>query len=128
MVDIYLHGSGERSGWVTAPAYSTEGFSPPPLTSILSNRSGAGQPGPFRGTPGEAIRAATLDSATCLANGQPIEFGAVRVGLKADLLLVEGDPTEDISRLQDIRQAIVGGIPIERRPVPTLEPPAAEEP
>ena len=50
MVDIYLHGSGERSGWVTAPAYSTEGFSPPPLTSIFSNRFEGGQPGPFRGT------------------------------------------------------------------------------
>ena len=68
-------------------------------------------------TPGEAIRAATLDSATYLANGRPIEFGAVRVGLRADLLLVEGDPTEDISRLQDIREVILGGTPIERRSV-----------
>jgi len=68
-------------------------------------------------TPGEAIRAATLDSATFLADGQPIEFGAVRVGLKADLLLVEGDPTEDVARLQDIREVILGGTPIERRSV-----------
>jgi hypothetical protein len=68
-------------------------------------------------TPAEAIRAATLDSATFLANSQPIEFGAVRVGLRADLLLVEGDPTKDISRLQDIREVIVDGTPMVRQPV-----------
>jgi imidazolonepropionase-like amidohydrolase len=68
-------------------------------------------------TPAEAIRAATLDSATYLANGEPIEFGAVRVGLRADLLLVEGDPTVDISRLQMIREVILSGIPMVRSPV-----------
>lgn len=68
-------------------------------------------------TPSEALRAATLDSATYLADGEPIDFGAVRVGLKADLLLVDGDPTEDISRLQAIREVIVDGTPIIRRPV-----------
>ena len=68
-------------------------------------------------TPAEAIRAATLDSATWLANGEPIEFGAVRVGLRADLLLVDGDPTADISRLQNIREVILGGIPMVRSPV-----------
>ena len=72
-------------------------------------------------TPGEAIRAATLDSAIYLANGQPIEFGAVRVGLRADLLLVEGDPTQDIARLQNIREVILAGTPIERRSVMALE-------
>ncbi|MBX9640738.1 MAG: amidohydrolase family protein, partial [Mycobacteriaceae bacterium] len=68
-------------------------------------------------TPSEALRAATLDSATYLANGQPIEFGAVRVGLRADLLLIDGDPTEDISKLQAIREVIVDGTPVVRRPV-----------
>jgi len=72
-------------------------------------------------TPGEAIRAATLDSATYLANGEPIEFGAVRVGLKADLLLVEGDPTQDITRLQDIREVILGGTPVVRTSVMEIE-------
>ncbi len=71
-------------------------------------------------TPAEAIRAATLDPATWLARGQPIEFGAVRVGLQADLLLVEGDPTEDIARLQDISEVIVAGTPLERSPVTTV--------
>lgn len=68
-------------------------------------------------TPSEALRAATLDSAAYLANGRPIDFGAVRVGLKADLLLIDGDPTEDISRLQAIREVIVDGTPVIRRPV-----------
>lgn len=68
-------------------------------------------------TPAEAIRAATLDSAAYLANDRPIDFGAVRVGLRADLLLVEGDPTADISRLQAIREVIVDGAPIIQRPV-----------
>jgi imidazolonepropionase-like amidohydrolase len=72
-------------------------------------------------TPAEAIRAATVDSATWLANGKPIEFGAIRVGLRADLLLVSGDPTEDIARLQDIAAVVVGGTPVERRAVARVE-------
>ena len=35
--------------------------------------------------------------------------GRVRVGLRADLLLVEGDPSRDISALQDRRGAMIGG-------------------
>jgi imidazolonepropionase-like amidohydrolase len=65
-------------------------------------------------TPAEAIRAATLDAAAFLAEDQPPEFGAVRVGLRADLLLVEGDPTQDVARLQDLREVFVDGIAIER--------------
>jgi imidazolonepropionase-like amidohydrolase len=75
-------------------------------------------------SPAEAIRAATLDPATWLANGEPLEFGAVRVGLQADLLLVEGDPTEDIARLQDIHAVMVAGIPLERSPVQEVAPTA----
>ncbi len=72
-------------------------------------------------TPAEAIRAATLDPATWLANGASLDFGAVRVGLRADLLLVEGDPTEDVARLQDIVAVIVDGAPLERQPVKRVE-------
>lgn len=68
-------------------------------------------------TPSEAIRAATLDSATFLANGGPLEFGAIRVGLDADLLLVEGDPTRDVARLQDIRALFVDGVAIDRQAI-----------
>lgn len=72
-------------------------------------------------TPAEAIRAATLDSATWLADGKPIEFGAVRVGLRADLLLVSGDPTEDIARLQDIVAVVARGTEVERQAVARVD-------
>jgi hypothetical protein len=72
-------------------------------------------------TPAEAIRATTLDPATWLADDEAPEFGAVRVGLRADLLLVAGDPTEDIARLQDIVAVILDGTPVERTPVRQTE-------
>lgn len=46
-------------------------------------------------TPFEALAGATRDAARFL--GQEDEFGQVRAGLRADLLLVEGDPLEDVS-------------------------------
>jgi imidazolonepropionase-like amidohydrolase len=68
-------------------------------------------------TPAEAIRAATLDAATFLANGQAPEFGVVAEGKVADLLLVEGDPTKDLATLAKIRAVIKGGVPLERRAI-----------
>jgi imidazolonepropionase-like amidohydrolase len=69
-------------------------------------------------SPMEAIRAATLDAAIYLANEKPIEFGEVRVGLEADLLLVRGDPSQDVDALSDIVEVFVGGVPIERMALP----------
>jgi hypothetical protein len=37
MVEISLSGSGEGSGWVTAPGYSTAAFSAPPILGILTS-------------------------------------------------------------------------------------------
>ena len=68
-------------------------------------------------TPSEAIRAATLDAARFLADGAEPDFGAVAVGLRADLVLVEGDPSADIAALERIRQVFVGGVPLERTPL-----------
>jgi imidazolonepropionase-like amidohydrolase len=70
-------------------------------------------------TPAEAIRAATLDGARFLANGHEPEFGLVAEGKVADLLLVEGDPTQDLAALGRIRAVFKGGVPLERRAIGT---------
>jgi len=67
-------------------------------------------------TPAEAIRAATLDAARFLADGPEPDFGSVEVGKRADLLLVEGDPTKDLTALSRIRLLIQDGALIERIP------------
>jgi len=56
-------------------------------------------------SPGEAIVAATSRAAECL--GWRDEIGAVKPGMKADLLVVDGDPTEDICVLRDERNVRV---------------------
>ena len=48
--------------------------------------------------PMDAIRAATGRAAQCL--GLENSIGTVKAGLKADLILVEGDPLEDVSILE----------------------------
>lgn len=67
-------------------------------------------------TPGEAIRAATLDPARFLTQSTTPEFGRVAVGTRADLLLVEGDPAADVGNLAHIRAVLKDGVPLERRP------------
>lgn len=42
-------------------------------------------------------------------------FGLVQPGYRADLVLVEGDPTTDIRHTEDILQVYVGGSPVRRR-------------
>lgn len=69
-------------------------------------------------TPVEAIRAATLDPARFLANGGEPDSGVIAVGKRADLLLVDGDPTRDVAVLQNLREVFLAGVPIERTPVP----------
>lgn len=49
-------------------------------------------------TPADAIRAATSNAAEVL--GMSSELGTIEVGKKADLILVEGDPLEDITLLE----------------------------
>jgi imidazolonepropionase-like amidohydrolase len=68
-------------------------------------------------TPAEAIRAATWDAARFLTRSETPDFGVVEVGRRADLLLVDGDPTRDVAALASIRLLLLGGVPIERTPV-----------
>jgi imidazolonepropionase-like amidohydrolase len=68
-------------------------------------------------TPAETIRAATLDAARFLAHGGDPEFGLIAEGKRADLLLVEGDPTVDLRSLANIRAVIKDGLVLERIPL-----------
>jgi len=58
-------------------------------------------------TPIDAIRAATINAADLL--GWSDKVGALEVGMFADLIAVEGDPTVDIKTLQKVDFVMKGG-------------------
>jgi imidazolonepropionase-like amidohydrolase len=59
-------------------------------------------------TPLEAIRAGTATPARML--GLDGEIGTVAVGRRADLVVVDGDPTADVRALRRIRWTIRDGV------------------
>lgn len=67
-------------------------------------------------TPMEAIQAATRHGGALM--GRPEALGQVKAGYLADLLLVDGDPLEDVSILQDARRlnGIMKGGRFHKRP------------
>ena len=58
-------------------------------------------------SPLEAITAATGTAATFLYRSD--EFGTLRPGLKADLVVLRGDPSRDISAIRSVERVMVGG-------------------
>jgi imidazolonepropionase-like amidohydrolase len=68
-------------------------------------------------TPAEALRAATLTTARFLERSDDPDVGQVAIGKRADLLLVEGDPTRDIAAVSRIRAVIQAGVRVERFPL-----------
>lgn len=58
-------------------------------------------------SPAEALRIATFDCAAYLGRGHT--HGSVERGKRADLLLLEGDPTRDISAIRRIRMVMKDG-------------------
>jgi imidazolonepropionase-like amidohydrolase len=66
--------------------------------------------------PMEAIVSATLDSArSCWADDR---VGTLETGKMADLLVVDGDPSQDISALKDVADVFLGGEMVERHDRP----------
>lgn len=59
-------------------------------------------------TPVQALRAATTVAAKALHREDKI--GAVKVGLFADLVAVEGDPTKEIKSLRKVKLVMKGGV------------------
>jgi imidazolonepropionase-like amidohydrolase len=67
--------------------------------------------------PLEVVRAATLYPARFFAQSEDPPFGAVRVGKRADLVLVNGNPLDRIAAISDLRAVILEGVPLLRIPV-----------
>ncbi len=63
-------------------------------------------------TPLEALRAATLDAASCL--GVEESLGSVEQGKIADLVLVSGDPSVRIKDAANVALVFLGGRPVSR--------------
>jgi imidazolonepropionase-like amidohydrolase len=63
-------------------------------------------------TPAEVLRAATYENAKAL--GRDKEIGTIEVGKVADLVLVNGDPVEDIAAVHAIESVYLGGNKVER--------------
>ena len=62
--------------------------------------------------PWHAIRTITSDAADAL--GLAAETGAIRPGLAADLVAVEGDPIADLAALRRVRDVFQAGRPVVR--------------
>ncbi|MCG9917483.1 MAG: amidohydrolase family protein [Phenylobacterium sp.] len=59
-------------------------------------------------SPGKTLRLATLDAERYF--GRDHELGSIARGKLADLILVEGDPTTNISDIRKVRMTMVGGV------------------
>ncbi len=64
-------------------------------------------------TPVQALRAATVDAAKALHVAEKV--GAVKPGLLADLVAVEGDPTKEIKTLRRVKLVMKSGV-LHKRP------------
>jgi imidazolonepropionase-like amidohydrolase/Tol biopolymer transport system component len=63
-------------------------------------------------TPAQALRAATVDAARILGADQ--QLGAIKVGMRADLVLLDADPLSDITNTRKIWNVIQDGRLIDR--------------
>ncbi|HEV8060114.1 MAG TPA: amidohydrolase family protein [Gemmataceae bacterium] len=63
--------------------------------------------------PAEALKAATSDAAQAMHMGE--RLGTIKAGFLADIIAVEGDPTESIGALRKVKLVMKGGV-IYRQP------------
>ena len=56
-----------------------------------------------------AIRAATLDAARVIARSEDPDYGSIRAGKAADLLLLDADPIADINNTIRISRVMRAG-------------------
>jgi imidazolonepropionase-like amidohydrolase len=59
-----------------------------------------------------AVSAAHTYHASALACGKSDELGTIEAGKSADILVVNGNPLDDLHRLRDVRLIIKNGLPI----------------
>jgi len=59
-------------------------------------------------SPADVLVAATRGGA--LAMGRLDDFGTIKAGKSADLLVIAGDPTRDIANLRKLRYVVRGGV------------------
>jgi imidazolonepropionase-like amidohydrolase len=97
---IALHDAGAHIliGTDTPHPFVMPGFS---VHEELANFVGAGL------SPYQALKAATADVAESL--GVPGEFGVVKPGARADLVLIEGNPLDDVNNASRITGVMVRG-------------------
>jgi hypothetical protein len=67
-------------------------------------------------SPAKALCAATLDAARCI--GAEKELGTIEPGKAADLLIVEGNPSQNIANTQRIKWVIKEGRLVKREEIP----------
>jgi imidazolonepropionase-like amidohydrolase len=62
----------------------------------------------FGMTPAQAIRTATFNSADLI--GRSKDVGTIEAGKFADIIAVEGDPLQDVTKLQNVSFVMKGGV------------------
>ena len=75
-------------------------------------------------SPRQALEAATSAAASFIANTSDPDFGLARIGKRADLILVGGNPLIEPRAIDDIRMVMKDGVVLERHPLPGSRPTA----
>ncbi len=75
-------------------------------------------------SPKLALEAATSAAASFIANTYEPDFGLARIGKRADLIMVGGNPLIEPEAIDDIRMVMKDGVVLDRHPLPGSRPTA----